>query len=184
MIRALVMVLAVQAGWAACVVAATSGRGWLGPAVVAVMLSVRIATAPHKAGFIRTLLGALLMGVALDGLLAGTGVLVFTDPTISPWLVPIWMVALWGNFVLALDALHWLASRPALASVVGAVGGPLAYLAGARLGAVTLGPTEAIALIAIALEWAVALPLLLLLAGRPAPGAGTDNQGVAGAIAP
>lgn len=82
------------------------------------------------------------------------------------------MLALSGNFVLALDALHWLAHRPALAVAVGAVGGPLAYLAGARLGAVTLRPTEAGALVAIALEWAVALPLLLFLAGRHARGAG------------
>jgi len=174
MARTLSTVLAVQVGWAACVVGAASGRGWLGPVVVAVMLSVRVATAPDKAGFIRTLLGALLIGVTLDGILAATGVLAFSDATTSSWPVPLWMVALWGNFVLALDALHWLVSRPALASAIGAVGGPLAYLAGARLGAVTLGPTDAGALVAIALEWAVALPLLLFLAGRAAhgPGAG------------
>lgn len=182
--RTLLMMLAVQAGWAACVVGAASGRGWLGPSVVAVMLSVRVATEPHKAEFIRMLVSALLIGVALDGLLAATGVLVFPDAAESPWPIPVWLMALWGNFVLALDALHWLASRPALAGAVGAVGGPLAYLAGARLGAVTLGPTEAGALVAIALEWAAALPLLLLLAGRPERGAGTDDQSAARRVEP
>lgn len=178
------MVLAVQAGWAACVVGAISGWGWLGPAVVSVMLSVRVATERHKAEFIRMLLSTLLIGVTLDGLLAATGVLIFPDAAGSAWPIPVWMVALWGNFVLALDALHWLASRPALASAVGAVGGPLAYLAGARLGAVTLGPTEAVALVAIALEWAAALPLLLLLAGRPDRGASADDQIVTRRVEP
>jgi hypothetical protein len=183
MARTLLTVVAVQVGWAACVVGAASGRGWLGPAVVGVLLVVRIATQPHRPGFIRTVLGALAIGATLDGLLAAAGVLVFPDATTSTW-PPAWMVALWGNFALALDALQWLANRPALASAVGAVGGPLAYLAGARLGAVALGPTEAAALVAIALEWAVALPLLLFLSGRPDPSADTNGQGVARGIAP
>jgi hypothetical protein len=93
-------------------------------------------------------------------------------------------VAIWGNFVLALDSLHWLARRPALASAVGAVGGPLAYLAGTPLGTVTLGPTEAGALVAIALEWVLALPLLLFLASRPAGATRKDHQGVARGIVP
>ena len=43
--------------------------------------------------------------------------------------------------------------------------GPLSYAAGAKLGALTLArPTEA--MFALALEWAIAMPLLALLARR------------------
>jgi hypothetical protein len=74
------------------------------------------------------------------------------------------MLALWVNFALAIDALAWLGRRPVLAAMLaGAVGGPLSYLAGARLGAVTLGPSEPVALAAVAVVWMVAMPLLLFV---------------------
>ena len=46
--------------------------------------------------------------------------------------------------------------------VLGAIFGPLAYWAGARLGAVEL-PQDHASLIAVAIEWAVAMPLVLLM---------------------
>lgn len=176
--RTVLLVLASQGAWAVCVVGATSRRPWVGPVVVATLLGVRIATEPHKAAFLRTVLGALFIGVTLDGLLAMAGVLVFPHGTMSHMPIPSWLVALWANFVLTLDALQWLASRRVLASALGALGGPLAYLAGARLGAVTLGPTVAEAVAAVALEWAVALPLLLWLAHGSRSGAGVGGQRV------
>jgi hypothetical protein len=75
------------------------------------------------------------------------------------------MVSLWMAFATTLNhSLRWLASRPWVAALAGAIGGPLAYLAGAKLGALTLAaPTPA--LILIAGLWAVAMGLLSLLSG-------------------
>ena len=47
--------------------------------------------------------------------------------------------------------------------LVGFVFGPLAYWAGARLGALTLGTPEAVAIAATGLVWALALPVLIRL---------------------
>jgi len=85
-------------------------------------------------------------------------------------LSPAWMVALWVNFACTLHAsLRWLLGRPLLAALLGAVGGPLSYAAGARLGALSLGGDATGSLVAVAIEWAVALPLLTLLAARVLP---------------
>ena len=61
------------------------------------------------------------------------------------------MVSLWIAFATTLNhSLRWLVNRPVAAALCGAIGGPLAYLAGAKLGALTIGaPLPAIALIAV-----------------------------------
>lgn len=57
--------------------------------------------------------------------------------------------------------------RPRRAVVFGAIGGPVAYEIGARLGAVTLGPHTA-TLAALGLVWSVAVPSLAWFADREA----------------
>ncbi len=46
------------------------------------------------------------------------------------------------------------------------MGGPLAYLAGERMGAAMLGPSHAVALAAVGVEWAIAMPLLVWMESR------------------
>jgi hypothetical protein len=62
-------------------------------------------------------------------------------------------------------SLGWLKGRPALAALLGAVGGPLAYFAGHRLGGIEL-PDPAVALLVQGLGWSVLMPLLTSLATR------------------
>jgi hypothetical protein len=64
-------------------------------------------------------------------------------------------------------------TRPVAAALAGAAGGPLAYLAGAKLGALTIvAPTTTLTL--VALLWTPALVALSMLVMRasllPAPG--------------
>jgi len=83
------------------------------------------------------------------------------------WPSTVWMVALWVLQAAVLGGvMSWLQSRFGLAAVAGAIGGPLAYLAGARMGAAVLGPSHAAALAAIGVQWALAMPLLLWMETR------------------
>ena len=59
----------------------------------------------------------------------------------------------------------WLA----IAMIAGALLGPLSYLAGARLGALSLGDPMYVSLLAVAGVWAVAMPLLLWIWRRFVP---------------
>lgn len=71
------------------------------------------------------------------------------------------MPVLWLNFAMTLGAsLSWLRGRYSAAALLGAAGGPVSYYAGARLGAITVAPGG---LWAIALEWLLATPLLVLI---------------------
>jgi len=62
-------------------------------------------------------------------------------------------------------SLNWLHGRWLLAVVLGGVSGPLAYWAGARLGAVTM-PSPELALGALAVGWAALMPAFMVLARR------------------
>jgi hypothetical protein len=76
-------------------------------------------------------------------------------------LVPLWLAALWAMLATTLNhCLAWTARRVWLASLLGAVSGPLSYFAGATLSDVRL-PLEQLTTLAILVTvWAIVFPLL------------------------
>ena len=170
MIRTLAGVAAFYLCWFACVGGAARGVPWLGPMAVALYAGVYLLTIPSGAARTRQalLLGAAgAVGYAADSALVLSGVLTFPPHAVLGWPSTVWMVALWVLQAAVLGgAMSWMRGRAGLAAAVGALGGPLAYLAGERMGAAALGPTRPAALAAIAVEWALAMPLLVLLERR------------------
>jgi hypothetical protein len=72
------------------------------------------------------------------------------------------MVMLWVNQATTLNScMAWLRERYLAGSLFGAVGGPLAYLSGAKLGAASLPSTKGLVILGI--TWAVAFPALLAM---------------------
>lgn len=155
-----------QLGWFACVLGAANGKPWLGPVVVASAVALHMVRARRPLPELRLVLYAMLLGLVVDSLLMATGWLRYPSGLWLPGLAPYWIVAMWGLFATTLNlSLAWLRGRPLLAAVMGAVGGPLSYLAGERLGGIEL-LAAAPALVALALAWAVAMPTLAWLALR------------------
>jgi hypothetical protein len=131
-----------------------------GVAVALVVAAVHVALRPDRAEL--TLIGlAALAGLLLDSTLAATGMVRFAaawPEGMAPW----WMLSLWIAFATTLrHSLRWLMEHPRLAALAGSVGGPLAYWAGARLGALSID-TPARTLPLIAALWAVTMLALSL----------------------
>ena len=75
------------------------------------------------------------------------------------------MIALWLNFAATLNvSMAWLRGRYLLAALFGALGGPLAYYSGAKLGATTGLPTPC-GMLVLAVAWGGMTPLLVRIAG-------------------
>ena len=71
---------------------------------------------------------------------------------------------MWALFATTINlSMAWLKQRWLLASFMGSVFGPLAFIAGEKLGAVQFIDRPS-ALLALALGWASLMPLLLWLA--------------------
>lgn len=148
-----------QAGWWACVLGAR--QPWLLLAAMAGLL-VHLRLCPHPGSERRVLLGVAIAGCLLDSLLGMLGVLRFEH-----WPLPLWLALLW--LVLASGLRHGLAwaGRPLWrAALLGMLGGPLAYLAGARVAGIELPMGQLRTALVLAPIWALALPLALRFAAR------------------
>jgi hypothetical protein len=161
----LVNVVGFQLGWFACVLGAAHGMPWLGPLLALPILSWHVASATRPARAALLLAVAALAGLGLDTLLIRAERFAFTQGILVEGFAPHWMVCLWALFASTFNvSLRWMREKPLLAALFGAVGGPLAYWAGARLGAATLLEPAWAGLLLVGLVYAVATPVLLLLA--------------------
>ena len=164
--------VAYQLAWFACVLGAAHDLAWLGAAFALTVAAAHLALRP-AAIEIRLIAVAAAVGFVVDSVLVRSDLVEFASARWAGW-APYWMVSLWVAFATTLNhSLRWLAQRPAVATLCGAIGGPLAYLAGAKLGALTIA-TPAMTLPFIALLWTpamIALSMIVLRASKlPAAG--------------
>jgi len=155
-----------QAGWFACVLGAARGFPWQGALVALLIATFIVSRARHPRMEVALVAVAAAAGFAFDSALALTGWVDFAGAVPAAMLAPVWMVALWVLFATTLNvSLRWLREWPALGALFGAVGGPVAYYAGEKLGALRFtDPFPGLA--AVAVGWALATPLLFAVARR------------------
>ncbi len=147
-------------GWFACVYFAAQGQAWVGVLVVALIVSAHLVAASSRPLEIRTLLVAVVIGLVWETALVTAGLLAYPTAPGAGGLAPAWMIALWANFACTIHhSLGWIRRRPWVAAGLGAIGGPLAFVAGEKLGAVQF-ESPIVALGVIAAGWALLLPLL------------------------
>ncbi len=154
-------------GWFACVLGAAGQRPWLGMALGLVFLCVHLVLVRGVRRQLALIAVAGAMGLAADSLLMSCGVLRYPNWRADAWLAPPWDVVLWLQFATILPfCLRWLSRRYWLCAVAGLVGGPLAFYAGERLGAVTFLPPRLPHYAALAVVWSVAFPALVWVSDR------------------
>ena len=150
-----------QVAWFAAVLGAANGATWLGPLVMLAVLGVHLATIQDRLGELKLLGVAGLAGFVFDTSLVAAGVFTPVQALFPHPFSPPWMIGLWLNFAATLNvSLAWLQERYLLAALCGALGGPLAYYGGAKLGATASLPTTS-GIFILALGWGIITPLLV-----------------------
>jgi hypothetical protein len=155
-----------QAVWFCAVIGAGNDRWW--PAVAASLVFVAWQWAvSRQRGIDARLVGvALACGLVIDGGLAASGLARYAAAWPSAAFAPTWILAVWAAFAMTLNqSMRWMQARLRAAALLGAVGGPLAYLGAARgWNAVEFDAPQWPALLALGVLWLVAMPLLAGLA--------------------
>ena len=152
-----------KAAWTVVVISAAAGAPIIGVIAVAIAVGIHLWSSENRDNEIRLLLVAAAMGFAWESALVLGGLLEYSSGNWMAGLAPYWIVAMWVLFATTLNvSMRWLRRSMAVAAAAGAIGGPLAFFAGASIGAVEFS-SPATALIAIGVGWAVMLPLLVKL---------------------
>jgi hypothetical protein len=155
-----------QIGWFACVLGGANDRPWLGTGIALAIVAWHLGRAPRPRAELILVLASAAVGAVADSVPVAAGWVRYASGTVVPGTAPVWLVAMWMLFATTLNvSLRWLQRYPFAAIVLGAIGGPLAYWGGARLGAMEfVAPVAATA--ALAVGWALLTPLLVRLARR------------------
>lgn len=152
-----------QIVWLAAVGGAAQGWWWAGPAAVAAFAAWQIPASRWPRADLLLMLGAAVIGFAIDTLWVRLGLMRFASPL--PWteVAPVWIVAMWMGFALTLNhSLAGLKQHLWLAAALGVAGGPLAYAVAERAwDAVDLAAPTWITLTALAIAWGTVTPLLV-----------------------
>lgn len=158
-----------QAIWFACVLGGKAGA--LGSLVP---IALHLGLSPRRWADLQMMGILLTAGLVIDGSLQLTGFFRFTDPALP---IPLWLAVIWlALATLPHHSLAWMKGRPLLGAALGAIGGPLAYWAGVRLGAAAFSWPLLPSLLLLAVIWALLWPAVMLLAGLLHPGPDSSHR--------
>ncbi|NNJ90764.1 MAG: DUF2878 domain-containing protein [Gammaproteobacteria bacterium] len=155
-----------QTGWFTSVLLGTTTYYYLGPVAVAAILVYHLKTIPSPSSEIPLLMFALIIGLVWENLLTFSGLLLYPNGQLQGMFAPLWIIAMWPLLAITLNfSLRWLKGNNLLAMAFGAIGGPLAFWAGERLGAVEFADFF-MAMTVLAIGWALLFPLLMKLSAH------------------
>ena len=164
--RLVVNFILFQIGWFACVIGAAKQMPWLGVATVLAIVIWHLTQAKQAKKELQLLIIALVIGGTFDQIMLNHQLITYQAHGWSSMLVPVWILALWAEFVTVLNvSLRWMKGRWLVAALFGAIGGPLAYMGTEKLGAVTLNHLP-ISYVVLSVGWACLTPLLLKLSQK------------------
>ncbi|OOG56477.1 DUF2878 domain-containing protein [Rhodanobacter sp. C03] len=157
-----------QLVWFGAVIGAEHGLAWPGVAGMLVYAACQLGVARHYKADLSLMATAIVMGFLLDGGLIRAGLASYAASWPSAAMAPAWILALWATFSLTFtQSLAYLQTRLWLAVLLGAIGGPLAYLSAARgWHVVTFADPSWRGLLCLGIGWGLATPALAWLARR------------------
>lgn len=162
----LMNVAAFKLGWISSVVGGAQHLPWLGPVVVFAAVVLHLVRAERPSSEFMLILSCGLIGAVFDSVLVAAGWVTFPSGMFSELMAPYWIVTMWMLFGTTINlSMRFMRGRPLLAAAFGFIGGPLAYLAGHKIGGIQFVDQPA-ALAMLAIGWAVMMPLLMQLGER------------------
>jgi len=163
--RSIVPWLAFQGVWLVCAIGAASGSGVPGIAAALLFAAAMLAWSPQPVRDALVVAVSGLAGLLIESALVIAGLIRFSAPWPIETIAPAWIVALWIAFGASLPSFadKLGAHRLKIAATLGAVAGPLAYLAAARLGALQLVGSVTVSILVISAVWAAVMAGLVAL---------------------
>lgn len=156
-----------QTGWFACILGAAWGWPVAGALIAVALTAVHVLISRDRAGESRLIALALGLGLAVEWYQVRSGTYAFTSGVVVAWMSPPWLLMMWAQFATTFrSSLRAIMLVPERAVVFGALGGPIAFWAGERLGAVTMAEPLGPGLVRLSVTWGAALGICAAVARR------------------
>ena len=162
----LVNFIGFQVGWFACVLGAAIDKELLGMIIALGIVIYHVVAQADSINELKLVLVAVVIGFFWETWVLSLDILHYpSHPEASFW-APHWLIMMWALFATTINlSMGWLKGRWVLAVFMGAIFGPLAFVAGEKLGAVVFLDST-LSMITLAIGWGLLMPLLLSLADR------------------
>lgn len=156
-----------QLVWLTCAFGAARDQSWPGLLAVILMLAMHFSGASDRRQAGLVVLAAAIVGFVVESLLVANQWLTYGGAWPSDGYAPAWVAGLWAAFGATLGITNTvLGQRWRVAAVLGFCLAPVAYFAGAQIGALEVASPQWLSFLIIALIWACVWPTLLILYGR------------------
>lgn len=156
-----------QVGWFSCILGAAAQHPWIGFLVAVILTGVHLTLSRERSLETSLIVMTTAVGLVIETAQIVAGTYRFPSGTVNEAFPPPWLLAMWAQFATTFRfSLRGVMRRPLFAGLFGAAGGPIAFIAGERLGAVTLSPPLAHGLLRLSVSWAIALLAFSAVVGR------------------
>lgn len=165
--RVLMNVVLSYVAWFGVAMLAAQGEFGLAvvPSLVAVVIHLGMTPAERRRPEMVLAAAAIPLGFCVESIHMAAGATRYAAAaTVGGW-PPAFMIGLWAAFATLINvSLAWMTERLWLAVLFGALAAGPSYYAGSKIGALTLGEPVWQSLVIIGAVWAVAFPLLIVMA--------------------
>ena len=153
--------------WWACVVGVVKyNQTYFGPLVMFFFIIFHLLMIKNKKKEIIFLFIAALIGFFVDSVKASTGFITYNGAYLE-YFAPIWIISMWVGFAATINhSGSWVKNRYLVAIFLGIVFGPLNYLVGHRLEALSLNMNFPQNLIILSIVWGISVPLLYYISEK------------------
>jgi len=157
-----------QAIWWSSVLGAIFAIPYLGPIVVVPVIIFHLNYISDEDHELSLIVVVALLGTAMDTFYNIFGIVEYRGTyQFAEWLAPMWITSMWVSFSTTINhSLKKVNSNKLIGVLLGAIFGPIAYLAGERYGAIELIRPKSIALIILSISWGGIIPLLFVISNE------------------
>jgi len=137
---------------------------YLGPIVMLFYIVSHLLMIKNKKKESILLLLAGIFGLVVDSLKSFSGFITYNGIFVENF-APLWIIAMWIGFSATINhSGDWVKQRYLIAIFLGIIFGPLNYLAGNKMGALSLNWDLNLSVIILAIIWGISVPALYFLA--------------------
>jgi len=161
-------ILGFQVSWWACVLGVKHGQPYVGPICMALFIVIHFFYFKVNLLEIRLIAFFAIIGTTIDTGLAYSGLLSYNGLySQNLLLAPLWITAMWCGFCATVNhSLSWLKGRGFASFLMGAVFGPLSYIAGEKFNAISFHSSILIINVVLAIVWGISIFLIFFLNKR------------------